>query len=184
MAAKNLETPTGGLTSAKLPKSQPKIDTRREAAREAGIGKQTRGRLTFPAHISKCRCACSPEVSTDLRHPRRRLSNDAARCGFDCEETRFHRRIMPGIAVAQIVGKRPRMSFALAVERPGFPPVRLPHPRPTIPPMKRIARFFRTCRTRLWNRVFLGAWRPYACSRPSLAQLEELSEKLRKNRNH
>jgi len=37
-AKENLKTPTGGLTSAKLPKSQKPIDTRKESAKAAGVG--------------------------------------------------------------------------------------------------------------------------------------------------
>ncbi|HZL35838.1 MAG TPA: hypothetical protein VFC78_11050 [Tepidisphaeraceae bacterium] len=40
-AKTNVKTPTGGLTSAKLPKSQPPIDTRRESAKAAGVGERT-----------------------------------------------------------------------------------------------------------------------------------------------
>ncbi len=38
----NLKTPTGGLTSAKLPKSQKPVNTRRECAKAAGVGERGR----------------------------------------------------------------------------------------------------------------------------------------------
>jgi hypothetical protein len=40
-AKANLRTPTGELTSAKLPKSQPLVNTRRESAKSAGVGERT-----------------------------------------------------------------------------------------------------------------------------------------------
>ena len=41
IAKENLKVATGGLTSAKLPKSQPAIDTRKESAKTAGVGERT-----------------------------------------------------------------------------------------------------------------------------------------------
>jgi hypothetical protein len=52
-AKENLKTPTGGLTSAKLPKSHTPISTRAESAKAAGVGERTydAGKLMHPAII-------------------------------------------------------------------------------------------------------------------------------------
>jgi len=68
-AKKNLTTPTGGLTSAKLPKSQPKIDTRKESAKAAGVGERTydAGKLILKAAKEG---KIEPKVVEDIRRGR------------------------------------------------------------------------------------------------------------------
>jgi hypothetical protein len=64
-AKENLKTPTGGLTSAKLPKSQKPIDTRKVLAKAARVGERTfdaRGRQPGDS---------SPESTTVLAACRR-----------------------------------------------------------------------------------------------------------------
>lgn len=43
-AQENLKIPTGGVTSANLPKSIEKIDTRKELSKLAGVGERTYGK--------------------------------------------------------------------------------------------------------------------------------------------
>lgn len=79
----NQKTPTGGLTSAKLPKSQPPIDTRKEAAKSAGVGERTydAGKLVLEA-------AESGEIPQEDVEAIRRKEKSIHRVAKDIKEKR------------------------------------------------------------------------------------------------
>jgi hypothetical protein len=68
-AAKNLKTPTGGLTLAKLPKSQVPVNTRHESAVAADVGDRTyaAGKMVLAAVENG---EIEPEVVDDIRRGR------------------------------------------------------------------------------------------------------------------